>query len=81
MVVVLSIIFVFKGRINSKRMFEGILVCSLMKFLSWFLGQLPGMAQPMPGVFPGMFPFGGTQVFRYNLSFIDFPNFRKEEGG
>ncbi|BBN15275.1 splicing factor U2AF 65 kDa subunit [Marchantia polymorpha subsp. ruderalis] len=24
-------------------------------------GQLPGMSQPMPGVFPTMFPFGGTQ--------------------
>ncbi|XP_024385754.1 splicing factor U2af large subunit B isoform X1 [Physcomitrium patens] len=24
-------------------------------------GQIPGIAQPMPGVYPGMFPFGGTQ--------------------
>jgi len=24
-------------------------------------GQIPGMTQPIPGVFPGMFPFGGTQ--------------------
>lgn len=28
-----------------------------------FSGQIPGMTQPIPGVFPGMFPFGGTQVF------------------
>ncbi len=25
-------------------------------------GQIPGMPQPMSGVFPGMFPFGGAQV-------------------
>jgi splicing factor U2AF subunit len=24
-------------------------------------GQIPGMPQPMSGVFPGMFPFGGAQ--------------------
>ncbi|KAL2620503.1 hypothetical protein R1flu_000708 [Riccia fluitans] len=24
-------------------------------------GQIPGMTQPVPGVFPAMFPFGGTQ--------------------
>ncbi|KAL3681412.1 hypothetical protein R1sor_024368 [Riccia sorocarpa] len=24
-------------------------------------GQIPGMSQPVPGVFPSMFPFGGTQ--------------------
>ncbi|XP_057823616.2 splicing factor U2af large subunit B isoform X2 [Cryptomeria japonica] len=24
-------------------------------------GQIPGMSQPMPGMFPNIFPFGGTQ--------------------
>uniref|UniRef100_A0A7I4EZU9 Splicing factor U2af large subunit n=1 Tax=Physcomitrium patens TaxID=3218 RepID=A0A7I4EZU9_PHYPA len=28
-------------------------------------GQIPGIAQPMPGVYPGMFPFGGTQATRH----------------
>ncbi|KAL3681945.1 hypothetical protein R1sor_024901 [Riccia sorocarpa] len=30
------------------------------------LGQIPGMGQPLPGVFPSMFPFaGGTQATRH----------------
>lgn len=32
-------------------------------------GQLPGMSQPMPGVFPTMFPFGGTQVIDVLVDF------------
>jgi hypothetical protein len=40
------------------------------------LGQIPGMGNPMPGVFPSMFPFaGGTQVLSFTAKsmLIFFP--------